>query len=124
VIRWPLVLLLLASGLLAADDPPVSARMIDATGDRMPDHTQAPNYPRVARRDRIEGEVQVCFEIDRKGRPRKVAVRRSTNRLFEKPSIKAVKASSFRPIPKGEVVPHVKSCRTFIYSLEPAIIED
>ncbi len=123
MIRLLLVLLVLASGAAVANDAPASARIIDATGDRMPDHTRAPNYPRIARRDRIEGEVQVCFEIDRKGRPRKVAVRRSTNRLFEKPSIKAVKASSFRPIPKGEVVPQVKSCRTFIYSLEPAMVD-
>ncbi len=115
-------ILLLAAAVPAAaeEGAPVTARIIDTALDRKPEHTVAPKYPRDARRDRIEGTVQVCFEIDRKGRPRRVAVRHSTNRVFEKPSIKAVKASTFRPLREGETLPLIKSCRTFIFSLEPA----
>jgi len=97
----------------------VTARIVDTGLQRIPELTVAPVYPRKARRDRIEGEVQVCFEVDRDGRPRRVAVRRSTHRVFEKPSIRAVKASSFRPLAADAPDPKIKSCRTFVFSLEP-----
>ena len=50
-----------------------------------------------ARRDRIEGDVQVCFNVDREGRPYRIAVRNSTNRVFEKPAIKAATRSRYKP---------------------------
>jgi len=103
----------------AAESESFVARVIDSSNERVPEHTVAPTYPRKARRDRIEGEVRVCFEIDRQGRPRRVAVRNSTNRTFEKPSIKAVKASTFRSLGKDKPVPQIKACRTFIFTLEP-----
>jgi len=108
----------------AVDEPPVVAYVIDGSTDRIPAHTVAPEYPRKARRDRIEGEVQVCFEVTREGQTRRIGVRTSTHRAFEKPSIKAVRASSFRPIGKDEPLQAIKSCRTFIFSLEPAEAED
>ena len=103
----------------AADEQPLLARVSDSNTARIPTQTVAPDYPRKARRDRIEGEVQVCFDVNREGRPRRVAVRTSSHRAFEKPSIKAVRASSFRPLGKDEPVPAIKTCRTFIFSLEP-----
>lgn len=118
--HWVCLLVLTIAVSAAADeDTPATARIIDTDLERMPEQTVAPDYPRIARRDRVEGTVQVCFEIDRKGRPRRVAVRNSTNRVFEKPSVKAVKASTFRPLRDGETAPQIKSCRTFIFSLEP-----
>jgi TonB family protein len=113
-----LTLVLTVSVLLAEDDVTV-AHVIDSISGRMPLQTVAPQYPRKARRDRIEGQVEVCFEIDRKGRPRRIAVRNSTNRAFEKPSIKAVRASTFRPLKDDEELQLIKSCRRFIFSLEP-----
>ena len=113
-----LTLVLTAPALLAEDDATV-AHVVDSISDRMPVQTVAPKYPRKARRDRVEGQVEVCFEIDRKGRPRRIAVRNSTNRTFEKPSIKAVRASSFRPLKDDEELQSIKSCRRFIFSLEP-----
>jgi TonB family protein len=104
---------------IAAQEPTVVARVIDGSTDRIPSLTVAPEYPRKARRDRVEGRVQVCFNVNRKGKTHRIAVRNSTNRAFEKPSIKAVRASSFRPIAKDEPVPAIKACRTFIFSLEP-----
>ena len=108
----------------AADQTPLVAHVIDSSTNRMPAHTVAPEYPRKARRDRVEGEVQVCFDVDRNGRTRRIAVRNSTHRAFEKPSIKAVRASSFRPISKDEKLQAIKSCRTFIFSLVPIERED
>ena len=108
----------------ALDEEPVLARVIDSSTERIPTLTVAPEYPRKARRDRVEGEVKVCFEVTREGKTRRIAVRTSTHRDFEKPSIKAVRASSFRPIGKDETLQAIKSCRTFIFSLEPAEEED
>ena len=104
--------------LLAEEDPAV-ARVVDRIVNRIPLQTVAPEYPHKARRDRIEGQVEVCFDIDRKGRPRRIAVRNSSNRTFEKPSIKAVRVSTFRPLNDHEELQSIKSCRTFIFSLEP-----
>lgn len=112
-------MLLVIASAVAADEQPVFAHILDGSTDRIPLQTVAPEYPRKARRDRVEGEVQVCFEVTRDGRTRRVAVRNSTHRTFEKPSIKAVRASSFRPLGKDEALPAIKSCRTFIFSLEP-----
>ena len=118
--RWLLLCALaIVTPTLADDEKPVVAHVIDSSTDRIPAHTVAPEYPRKARRDRIEGEVQVCFDVDREGRTRRIAVRNSTHRAFEKPSIKAVRASSFRPIDKEETLPAIKFCRTFIFALEP-----
>ena len=95
-----------------------------ATTDRKPAHTVVPEYPEVARRDRIEGEVQVCFEITREGRTRRVAVRNSTHRIFEKPARRAVKESTYVPLPTDAEVPAIKACRTFRFSLEPITTDD
>jgi TonB family protein len=118
--RHLIALVFIAGPMLAAgDEQAIVARVIDSSSDRVPRLTVAPKYPRKARRDRVEGEVQVCFEIDRKGHTRRIAVRKSTNRIFEKPSINAVRASSFRPVDDAADLPTIKFCRTFVFSLEP-----
>ena len=88
--------------------------------ERVPLHTVVPDYPKEARRDRIEGEVEVCFNVDRKGRPMRIGVRRSTHRVFEKAAIRAVRASRYIPLKRSEPVPAIKTCRTFNFSLERA----
>jgi len=82
-----------------------------------------PEYPEKARQARIEGEVQVCFDINREGKTYRLAVRSSTNRMFEKPSLRAVRASTYKPVPKDMAVPGIKSCRTFHFFLEPVAID-
>ena len=102
---------------LATDDP-VIKHLADQSNVRVPTSTVAPAYPEIARRDRVEGDVQVCFNVDRKGRPYRIAVRRSTNRIFEKPSIRAVRKSRYAPVPDDNAVPAIKTCRTFQFRLE------
>lgn len=116
-----LILLTLFLSLSAhgADKEQRRARIIDSDSGRIPLHTVVPVYPEKARRDRIEGEVQVCFDVDRSGRTRRVAVRRSTHRIFERPSIRAVKTSSFRALTDDQTLQSIKSCRTFVFSLQP-----
>ena len=115
-------LCLAAAGTLNAADTPSEAAL-DADTERTPQITIIPDYPKVARRDRIEGEVQVCFDITRAGRTRRIAVRRSTHRVFEKPAIRAVRSSTYEPLPKDVVMSGIKSCRTFRFTLEPVVAE-
>lgn len=106
----------LVSASASAED---AVEQVDASTDRVPRNTIVPDYPDVARRDRIEGEVEVCFDITRDGRPQRIAVRRSTNRLFEKPARKAVRNSTWVPLKKDEQDSGIKACRTFRFSLVP-----
>lgn len=108
--------------LQAAAETPESV-LSNSDSDRKPLFTFIPDYPKVARRDRIEGEVQVCFEITRDGRTRRIAVRKSTHRIFEKPAIRAVRASSYEPLPADAVMSGIKSCRVFRFALEPVVTE-
>ncbi len=94
-----------------------------ADTERTPLHTVIPGYPKIARRDRIEGEVQVCFDITRKGKTRRIAVRKSTHRVFEKPAMRAVRASTYTAIPRDVEMPAIKACRTFRFTLEPVVVE-
>jgi TonB family protein len=91
----------------------------DSDSDRVPLLTTVPDYPEVARRDRIQGEVQVCFNITRDGYPRRIAVRSSTNRLFEKPAMKAVRKSTWVRLDKDDAMSGIKACRTFRFTLVP-----
>lgn len=111
----PAVLLLVTT--TAAEQPRVT-HLEDDGHQRVPLNTVAPVYPAVARRDRIEGDVQVCFNVDREGRPYRIAVRSSTNRVFEKPAIRAIRASRYQSLPKDQQVPAIKTCRTFRFRLE------
>ena len=92
---------------------------IDTDYDRQPLNTVVPEYPEKARRERIEGEVQVCFDISREGFPRRIAVRRSTHRYFEKAARDAVRRSTWKPLPPGQDPPGIKACRTFRFALVP-----
>lgn len=96
----------------------------DADIDRMPSHTVIPAYPEKARRARVEGEVEVCFLVNREGRTSRIAVRRSSNRVFERPSIEAVRASTYKPLSPGQKPSGIKTCRTFRFVLSPVAIDD
>lgn len=120
--KFALVAVALAASAIASAGNGVE--QVDSGTDRVPLNTVVPDYPEVARRDRIEGEVQVCFDITRDGRPQRVAVRKSTNRLFEKPARKAVRKSTWVPLKKDEVDSGIKACRTFRFSLVPAPKEE
>ena len=96
-----------------------SVERIDSDTDRKPLQTMVPDYPEEARRERIEGEVQVCFDISRRGYPRRVAVRRSTHKVFERSALKAVRRSTWQPVEGGKELSGIKSCRTFRFYLKP-----
>ncbi len=109
--------LLLWAVSVAADESRAIA-VEDDRHERVPLNTVAPVYPAAARRERIEGDVQVCFNVDREGRPYRIAVRTSTNRVFEKPAIRAIRESRYQRLPADQPVPAIKTCRTFRFRLE------
>ena len=111
------VIMTLVLGAIASGHDVVER--IDSDTNRVPLLTIVPEYPAVARRDRIQGEVQVCFNITRDGYPRRIAVRSSTNRLFEKPAMKAVRKSTWVRLDDDEAMSGIKACRTFRFSLVP-----
>ena len=113
--------LLVVQALASVDVPEPTFN--DDDPKRVPLFTVIPDYPKKARRDRIEGGVQVCFEITRNGRTRRIAVRKSTHRVFEKPAIRAVRASTYEPLPDDAAMSGIKSCRTFRFTLEPVVEE-
>ena len=115
--RFLFLFVLLWSNGFASDGPSVT-HLTDQSSERVPLNTVAPVYPTVARRDRVEGDVQVCFNVDHKGRPYRIAVRSSTHRIFEKPSIRAIRASRYVQLPQDQEVPGIKTCRTFRFRLE------
>lgn len=115
--------LLAAVPLSFADDAVTMSVSSDDTGERIPLQTVVPKYPESARRARVEGEVEVCFNVDRRGRTHRVSVRRSSNRAFEKPAKKAVRASTYQPLAEGRALSGIKTCRTFRFFLNPVAIE-
>lgn len=108
----------------AAHGDDIEKAVTDDTGERLPLHTVVPAYPEKARRARVEGDVEVCFNVDREGRTSRIAVRHSTNQVFERPSINAVRASSYRPLPPDRKLSGIKTCRTFRFRLSPVAIDE
>ena len=117
-----LLSMLLATSGVAGRESDVT-HFTDDTGDRMPLQTMVPVYPERALTERIEGEVQVCFNVDREGRTSRIAIRRSSNRVFEKPAISAIRESTYAPLVQGEVLSGIKTCRTFRFLLDPVAID-
>jgi TonB family protein len=117
-------LVTLYAGPAIAQDAADVTHITAANDDRKPLHTVVPMYPPRALRDRIEGDVEVCFHVDRQGRTSRIAVRRSSNRLFEKPAIQAVRQSSYAAVPADQVLSGIKTCRTFRFRLDPVAITD
>jgi TonB family protein len=122
--RGTALALLVAAGLLppialAQDEEEKVSHFTDSSSDRPPAVTAFPKYPSVARRDRIEGEAMVCFNIDARGRVLRPSIRRSTHRIFEKPAMTAIRRSSFTPLAVGEKTAAAKTCRTYRFRLDP-----
>ena len=124
--RLPLLLTsaLLVSGIALAQQEPASVEPRDDAGERMPLYTVVPLSPEKARRARLEGEVEVCFKVDRQGNTSRVAVRHSSNRVFERPSMDAIKGSTYKPLPDDKELSGIKTCRTFRFYLNPVSIEE
>ena len=97
---------------------------IDTSTDRVPALTAFPKYPSVARRDRIQGEATVCFKIRANGRISRPKVTEYSHRIFSKPSLRAIKKSTFEPLGPGQILKTSRTCRTYRFRLEPVLAEN
>lgn len=122
--RWQTLVLLALGAAAAAEDDADINHLLDPAGERIPLQTVVPVYPKRALQDRLQGDVEVCFDVDREGRTSRIAVRHSSHRLFEKPAIQAVRASSYVPAKDHQVLSGIKTCRIFRFRLDPVAIED
>lgn len=107
-----------------AEEMSDASQLLEASTERVPLQTVVPVYPERALKDRVQGDVEVCFNIDREGRTLRIAVRESSHRMFEKPAILAVRASSYAALEEHQILSGIKTCRTFRFRLDPVAIED
>ena len=118
-----LIVFAVSAAAHAQDVPQNRLHFTDSSTDRTPAKTAFPIYPRIARRDRIEGDATVCFKIDMRGKIRAVKVKNYTHRIFRRPALRAIKASSFEPVRPHEVLSTSQTCRTYRFRLEPLVVE-
>jgi len=112
------IVLLSWSYAASCEEESESVLAVDS-GERKPVLTVVPVYPELALRRRVEGDVQVCFNVDQEGIPHRVRVRSSSNRVFEKPAVLAARASTWEPLLPGTKPSGIKTCRTFRFRLSP-----
>ena len=136
-IRTALPIFVLAPFLVAADSEPDvdSGGAVDASQargtfvresstDRQPSLTAFPSYPSIARRDRIEGEATVCFDIDTRGKVKRASIESYSHKIFRKPSLRAIRKSSFEPLRPDQVKARAKTCRTYRFRLDPILADE
>lgn len=115
---------ILASNVLADEVPVTKPLIIDMTTDRTPAVTAFPRYPRIARRDRIEGDATVCFRIDAEGRVRSARLKSATHPIFKRAALRAIRASSFEPIGPRQILATARTCRTYRFRLQAVTKSD
>jgi TonB family protein len=96
----------------------------DTSTDRQPERTAFPKYPSIARRDRIEGEATVCFDINSRGEVKRASVKTYTHKIFKKPALRAIRKSSFEALLPGQTLARTKTCRTYRFRLDPILAEE
>jgi TonB family protein len=116
--------LLLVALTVSAQDESSLTHLLDPAAERKPLQTVVPVYPERALTDRVQGDVEVCFNVDHEGRTSRISVRKSSHRMFEKPSVLAVRASSYVPLTEDKILSGIKTCRIFRFRLDPVAIED
>jgi TonB family protein len=120
-----LIVILFGSAFaIAEEDGPVVTHFFDTSTDRIPLVTTFPKYPSVARRDRIEGEATVCFKIKTNGKVSRPSMRDSSHKIFVRPTLRAIKKSTFEPLGPNQILATAKTCRTFRFRLEPVSMEN
>jgi TonB family protein len=64
-----------------------------------------PKYPRSALQRRINGSVQVIFDVDRSGNTTNIRIKSSTNKLFDSEAMRVIRSSKFEPALNSKGIP-------------------
>ncbi len=67
----------------------------------------------------MEGETTVCFTVNSRGQIIRPGIRSSSHKIFEKPALEAIRASTFEPLKPGQTKSVLKTCRIFRFRLDP-----
>jgi len=110
---------LVAANGLAQTANGAGLRVAALKPERIPLNTAVPEYPEDARRERLEGEATVCFSVDERGEVVRPRISSATDRIFRKPTLNAIRASTYRPLEPGAPEPLFETCRTYRYTLNP-----
>lgn len=113
---------MLAVGLLAVSlvalKPETSGIYADDVIAPIASRIATPRYPRKAILKGIEGRVVTCFTVNEKGKAEAPVVVETSNKLFTRPALTALRASAFTPgSHRGEFVAS-QLCRTFTFRLD------
>jgi TonB family protein len=123
----PVGILMAVGPALSQDSGSRGLAVSDWRRERIPVHSAIPEYPEDARRDRLEGEASVCFTVGSSGEIVRPKIRSSTHRIFKRPALKAIRASTFRPLEAGELESPFETCRTYRFKLDrldPLFVSD
>lgn len=94
----------------SGDEPPEIAPVLQVS--------RTPDYPTKAIRSAIGGMVTACFTVTKRGKVKDVVIVQSSNEVFNKPIIKAMRASSYKPAMHNMKPVKAQLCRTYRFSLE------
>ena len=107
----------LAVFMLALSLPFAAMGTPEAPAMRKPVLITTPEYPPKAFRKRRQGDVEVCFRILGDGSVNRAYVSSSSDRIFNRSALRAIRASRFEADPSGTRA--IKACRKYSFRLTP-----
>ncbi len=115
-----LAAIMLAASANVEDQPPtegIDELPLDAPP--IPIKVATPKYPRDAIRRELNGRTVACFKIDARGRIRNAQVVQTSDKLFTRATLAAIKRSTFRPARRGNETVAASYCRSYRFDLNP-----
>ncbi len=87
------------------------------TAERRALITPVPEYPKRALRERVEGDVQVCYTVDVNGRVHRPRVQTTSHRWFNRAAVRAARGLLYEPANAGAANSTASLCSTFRFRL-------
>ena len=87
------------------------------TAQRRAMTTPLPHYPEKALRERLEGDVQVCYVVDINGHIHRPRVQSTSHRWFNRAAIRAARGLRYEPAAPGAANGRTSLCSTFRFRL-------
>ena len=65
----------------------------------------------------------MCFRIDTRAKVLSAKIKSTSHKIFVKPTLRAIRASSFEPLGPGQILKGTKTCRIYRYRLESVPVD-